>query len=265
MFWYSELYCRVRWDDEYSVWFLIIAGVRQGGILSPIFYAIYVDDLISILSQLKVGCYIYDTFIAALLYADDMALLSPSLKGLQLLLSACEQYCKDWDICLNSKKTKNIYFGKRRKHLCKLTLNGCEIEWVENGPYLGIILITGAKFGCCIADKIRKFYKASKHIFRNESKSNDFMILRLVETHYIPILAYRIEVLVVSDQDTRRQLRVAYNSVFRRIFNYRQWQSVRELQSLLSRFNWEELVEYRTSKFLNRIRIDPQLNAIFPG
>ena len=95
VFWYSELYCRVRWDDEYSIWFIIIAGVRQGGILSPIFYAIYVDDLVSILSRLKVGCYIRETFIAALLYADDMALLSPSLKGLQLLLSTCEQYCKD--------------------------------------------------------------------------------------------------------------------------------------------------------------------------
>ena len=120
------------------------------------------------------------------------------------------------------------------------------------------------KFGCCIADKIRKFYKASNHIFRIEGKSNDSMILRLVETHCIPILTYGVEVLFVSDQGTRRQLRVAYNSIFRRIFNYRQWQSVRELQSLLSRFNWEELVEYRTSRFLNRIRIDPQLNAIFP-
>ena len=143
-------------------------------------------------------------------------------------------------------------------------MNGCDIEWVEKWPYLGIVLVTGTRFGCCIADKIRKFYKASNHIFRIEGKSNDLMILRLIETHCIPILTYGIEVLFVSNQDTRRQLRVAYNSVFRRIFNYRQWQSVRELQSLLSRFNWEELVEYRTSKFLNRIRVDPQLNAIFP-
>ena len=39
--WYGELYCRVRWDDCYSDWFRIIAGVRQGGILSPDFYSIY--------------------------------------------------------------------------------------------------------------------------------------------------------------------------------------------------------------------------------
>ena len=62
-----------------------------------------------------------------------------------------------------------------------------------------------------------------------------------MESHCIPILTYGIEVIHVADQDTRRQLRVAYNSVFRRIFSYRPWQSVRELQSFLARLTWEEL------------------------
>ena len=103
-YWYNELYCRVRWDDAYSDWFCVIAGVRQGGILSPDFYSVYVDDLMTLLSDLNVGCHIRNTFIAALFYADDMALLSPSLRGLQKLLSACERFCGEWDICLNPKK-----------------------------------------------------------------------------------------------------------------------------------------------------------------
>ena len=119
--WYGELYCRVRWDDCYSDWFRIIAGVRQGGILSPDFYSIYVDDLLAVLAKLKVGCHMREAFVSALLYADDMALLSPSLKGLQKLLTACESFCKDWDICLNPKKTKNMCFGRRQANLCKLT------------------------------------------------------------------------------------------------------------------------------------------------
>ena len=67
----------------------------------------------------------------------------------------------------------------------------------------------------------------------------------------------------VADQDTRRQLRVAYNSVFRRIFSYRPWQSVRELQLFLSRPNWEELLDSKTQKFTRRIRDNAQLSAIF--
>ena len=112
--------------------------------------------------------------------------------------------------------------------------------------------------------KIRKFYRAANHIFRIEGKSDDLIMLNLIETHCIPILTYAIEVIVVSDRDIRRQLRVAYNSVFRRIFNYRTWQSVSQLQSLLSRPTWEELLEKRTEKFCYSIRNNSIINVIFP-
>ena len=80
--WYSDLQCRVRWGDTVSDWFVIKAGVRQGGILSPIFYCIYVDELVEILKALGIGCYLREVFLSILLYADDMALLAPSLRGL---------------------------------------------------------------------------------------------------------------------------------------------------------------------------------------
>ena len=156
-----------------------------------------------------------------------------------------------------------MYFGKRIDGLCKLTLNGCSVEWTEQWPYLGVVLPTGLKFNCCITEKIRKFYRAANHIFRIEGQSNDLLVLRLIETHCIPILTYGIEVIFVADPDTRRQFRVAYNSVFRRIFNYRPWQSVRELQGCLSRPTWEALLEKRTASFLNRVRKNITLNSIF--
>jgi hypothetical protein len=52
IFWYNGLQYRVCWDDHFSEWFDISAGVRQGGILSPDFYCIYVDDLAVRLSDL---------------------------------------------------------------------------------------------------------------------------------------------------------------------------------------------------------------------
>ena len=265
VFWYDGLYCRVRWDDHYSAWFRIIAGVRQGGILSPIFYSIYVDELIEILTKLNVGCFISGIFIAALLYADDMALMSPSLKGLQKLLRACEAYCKEWDICLNPKKSRNLYFGRRWDNLCELELNGAKIQWANQWKYLGVDLLSGPKFNCCIKEKIRKFYRAANHIMRIDGKSDNLIMLNLIETHCIPILTYAIEVTVVLDHDICRQLRVAYNSVFRRIFNYRTWQSVSQLQSFLSRPTWEELMEKRTEKFHHGIRNNTFLNALFPS
>ena len=157
-----------------------------------------------------------------------------------------------------------MYFGKRKSNLCKLRLNGCEVDWVDKWTYLGIVLHSSPSFNCCILEKIKKFYRASNHIFRIDGKSNDLLMLRLVETHCIPILTYGIEVISIADRDARRQLRVAYNSIFRRIFHYRQWQSVRELQSFLICPTWEELLDKRNKTFLDSIRNDTVLNAIFP-
>ena len=101
----------VRWGENLGEWFRIVAGVRQGGILSPDFYSLYVDDLVKILTSAGIGCHIRNAFFSILLYADDMCLMAPSLKGLQRLLILTEKYCKDWDIMLNPKKSKNIQFG----------------------------------------------------------------------------------------------------------------------------------------------------------
>ncbi len=56
--WYDGLQCRVKWDGCFSQWFSVTAGVRKGGVLSPDFYSIYVDDLISILKLSEVGCHV---------------------------------------------------------------------------------------------------------------------------------------------------------------------------------------------------------------
>ena len=146
MTWYDGLRCRVRWDGFTSEWFSITAGVRQGGVLSPDFYSIYVDDLIRILKSSGIGCHISGVFAAALFYADDMAILSPSLRGLQSLLNICSSYCADWDICLNPKKTKNMYFGKRCRLLNNLTLDGKSTSWVDSWQYLGVTLKSAVKF-----------------------------------------------------------------------------------------------------------------------
>ena len=117
MAWYDGLSCRVKWGDHYSSWFDITAGVRQGGVLSPDLYSIYVDDLISKLMSLQKGCYFCNIFAAALFYADDMAILAPSIRGLQALLDICEAYCLEWDIGLNAKKTKNVSLASQLR-LC---------------------------------------------------------------------------------------------------------------------------------------------------
>ena len=224
---------------------------------APEFFSIYVDDLVGILKQLGIGCHLRNIFLSVLLYADDMALVSPSLRGLQTLLKACEDYCSKWDICLNTKKTKNLAFGSSITNLCPLFLNGNEIEWVSEWKYLGLTLQSHNFFNCVIDERIRSFYRCLNAILRIEGRSNELVMLRLLEAHCLPILTYAIEVVHVADPDIRRKFRVAYNAIFRKIFYYRYTESVRELQQFLSRPTWEELVERRQAKFRKKLDIHP--------
>ena len=242
----------MRWGETLSDWFDVKAGVRQGGILSPTFYCIYVDDLVDILSEMGVGCHLKDLFLSILLYADDMALTSPSLRGLQQLLSATELYCKTWDIMLNPKKSKNMSFGKKHS-LASLHLDGTNIDWVESWPYLGVTIKSLSSFNCCVEEKVKSFYRVANAILRIEGRSNEMVMLQLLETHCLSILTYAIEVIYVANSDERRKLRVAYNSLFRRVFNYRTWESVTDLQHSLHRATWEELITRRRDEFHTRI------------
>ena len=225
--------------------------------MSPDLYSIYVDDLISQLIALGKGCHILGRFAAALFYADDMALLSPSVKGLQILINLCSDYCLEWDIKLNAKKSKNLVFGKGLAPNYLIKLNGDDIPWEAKWPYLGIQLKSGASFNCCIKEKLSSFYRSLNSILRIEGRSDEIVLLRLLEAHCLPVLTYGIETIHVSNRDERRQLRVAYNAIFRKVFGFRYHESVTELQHSLGRDTWEELLEKRTESFHRKCLLWP--------
>ena len=78
-------------------------------------------------------------------------------------------------------------------------------------------------------------------------------MLQLLESHCLPILTYGIETIHVANRDERRSMRVAYNSIFRKVFDFRPWESVTELQHALHRPTWEELIEKRRTNFIDRV------------
>ena len=50
-------------------------GVHQGGILSPVLFTVYLDELLQCLSTLNIGCHVGHHYVGSLCYADDIALL----------------------------------------------------------------------------------------------------------------------------------------------------------------------------------------------
>jgi len=70
--WFSVCMTCVKWCNVWSSWFTLRCGIRQGGVLSPCLFAIYVDGLVNQVKLCGFECYIRHTCISIFLYADDI-------------------------------------------------------------------------------------------------------------------------------------------------------------------------------------------------
>ena len=109
---------QVRLGQALSGKFPVSNGVRQGGILSPILFSIYIDDLLLSLQNLGVGFFWRSYFTGAVCYADDLALLGPSASALRLMLHECEAFAVSHGLRFNSAKTQLIRFGRCQSSVC---------------------------------------------------------------------------------------------------------------------------------------------------
>ena len=69
-------------------------------------FTIYIDKLLLRLKKSGVGCHIHGKYMGILLYVDDVTLLSLRIRGLNRMLSICEEFGKEYFIKFNSKFVK---------------------------------------------------------------------------------------------------------------------------------------------------------------
>ena len=104
MFMYLNQSLSVRWNSTYSSSFSVSNGVKQGGIIGPILYCIYIDGLLLKLKNSGYGCTMGYNYCGALGYADDLILLSPTVSSRKMMLGICETYAKKHKINFIAKK-----------------------------------------------------------------------------------------------------------------------------------------------------------------
>ena len=101
--------------------FTVSNGVRQGDVSSAILFALYIDELLNVLRQAKIGSHIDGIFYGALVFTDDILLLSASCSGLQAMVNLCQSFVAQKNLKFGThpnpdkSKTKCIVFSKKRK------------------------------------------------------------------------------------------------------------------------------------------------------
>ena len=142
VFWFSHSEVCVQWGSVKFDSFMTINGVRQGGILSPLFLNIYVNEIYKKLNSKIIGCSFKGMCINHLMYADDIVLFCPSAKGLQELINCCVYEGNKLDLRFNENKT--IYMTALSKFDCHckiqlpdIYINDKALSLVDTYKYLG--------------------------------------------------------------------------------------------------------------------------------
>ena len=74
-------------------WFPVNLGVKQGCILSPLLFSMYINDLTVGIKALGKGVCINNESVSILLYADDIVLIAECEKDLQDMLNFVSDWC----------------------------------------------------------------------------------------------------------------------------------------------------------------------------
>ena len=160
---YIQQKLQVKWNNHKSYKFNVTNGVRQGGVLSPFLFSVYMDELLVTLKNNGVGCHMGHHYVGAFGYADDIILLSPSLEGICEMIKTCEDYATLHNILFNGKKSVYLVFGKY-KYNVSLTVKNEKVSRSESALHLGHFLHTKNTNNEMTEYAIKEFHK-SYHSF----------------------------------------------------------------------------------------------------
>ena len=132
-----------------------------------------------------------------------------------------------------------MVFGKsfNDKNLYLLMINGEPIDFTTEWRYLGVTLSHGTHLRFTARPELTSFFRATNAILNNLQGAHEHVLLSLLYTNCVPILTYACAVKEFSSSDMS-DCNVAMNNAFRKIFGFKQWQSIRYLREL---FGFESL------------------------
>jgi hypothetical protein len=192
-----------------SIFFSCLVGVRQGENLSPVLFAIYLNDLEQFLSKKYNGLPLLKNTVSEsledddvtvylnlfiLLYADDTILLSENEVELQNALDGMLEYCKLNKLHINTSKTKVMIFSRGKvRNFPEFKYGDERVEVVDKYTYLGNCLNYN---GSLIPNLKALSLLANKAMFAvlNKGKNLDVdTLLHLFDSMVMPILMYGCE------------------------------------------------------------------------
>ena len=245
--------------------FIINCGVKQGGILSPYLFNLFINDLIEECIKANLGAIFNEVSIPIIVYADDIILISPVDAHLQKLLDICNNYSHMWLIKFNPSKSHILQFGEPLFANYRFSLNNIPIEITDKIKYLGIEINNKLDF-----DKttMEKFKGVSKAIFSlsylglTPNGVNPELRAFLYKTYCLSQFTYALETTTLKTS-TRDYLNIAQNNLIRQLFGINKFSHMSNVLKCLKIHNIGNLYLKSKLSFLNSLKYNELSMYIF--
>ena len=134
-------YC-VRVNGLDTDWFQVTTGLKQGCMLSPLLFNLFINNLVENIKSLNIGIDIGEEKVSLLLYADDLVLLSENENDMQILLDTLSAWCRDNKLQVNENKSNIIHFRTPSVQRTSFKFSCCEkvLSVTNQYNYLGLLL-----------------------------------------------------------------------------------------------------------------------------
>ena len=198
---YAEVPMGVQLPSGLSDTFMSELGVKQGCPLSPTLFGIFIDDFQTELEARAAGFSLPNLVgepTPALFYADDLALASTSVQGLQAQLDLLEAYSDHWGLTVNVKKTKVVAYSTARRAVAApmLTYKSAPIDVLDKFTYLGVELHSTQGFaqaGAARAAAARRAALALQNRCADLCLHDPTLMLHIFDALVRPVMLYGVE------------------------------------------------------------------------
>jgi len=128
----------MRVNDELSEVCQVGKGVRQGCCLSPLLYIMYDEAMMKEATEnVQEGISVGGALVR---YADDRVVVASSQRGLQYLMVSINKVSKEYNMKINTKKTKIMSISRQGNHKVRISIDGQQVEQVDHFKYLGSVI-----------------------------------------------------------------------------------------------------------------------------
>ena len=132
---YQDSSCRVRVHDRLSEEFEVGTGLRQGCVLSPLLFSLYINGVVTRLHEGKCGVQCGGDMVPGLLFADDTSLVASDREGLTKSLDVLVKWCEEWGVKINVGKSGIMHMRKKtverssmggKSEVCPILVQGAD-------------------------------------------------------------------------------------------------------------------------------------------